>query len=328
MTSIQHKIWLERAGLLKPVIQEEILTESIRQGLPHIKTMDHGQFKDLTHGGKVHVHHTTEKTDGQAMVMGHDHEGFYTQSTGSGSDKMRHPEDYAKRAKKRAEETGKKYDDTASKAFGHIHKTLQSNHKLVKHLHDEHKKTGEDIKVKGESFYKPWGKPSEHKGEVKFVGTSYATNHMGKVGKFVIHSKLPENKPHDIEHFKKHLSDHNINFDDDKVEHKKSHVDVSHERKEFDHLDHDLLKSRTTKTNKEAKNLENAKFEHIKKKVSDKVDSHVKSLDIKPKWGSGTEGAVVHPSEKNPHAPRFKVTSDTFRAYRDSDAAKNFKKKD
>ena len=110
---------------------KSFLSESIRQGLPHITTMDHDQFHHLTHGGKVHVHTTTEKTDGQAMVMGHDHEGFYTQSTGSGSEKMRHPEDYEKRAKRRAEETGKHVDLTASKAFGHIHKTLQDNHKLV-----------------------------------------------------------------------------------------------------------------------------------------------------------------------------------------------------
>lgn len=327
MNNIQTTIWLQRAGLLNEHVTE-VITESIRQGLPHVTSMDHDQFHNLTHGGKVHIHDTTEKTDGQAMVMGHDHEGFYTQSTGSGSEKMRHPEDYAKRVKKRAEETGKTPDYTAAKAFGHIHKTLQANHKLVQHLHDQHKKTGEDVKVRGESFYKPWGKPSEHKGEVKFVGTSYATHHMGKVGKFVIHSKLPENKHHDIEHFKKHLSDSNINFDDDKVEHHKAHVDVKPERKEFDKLNHELLKSRTTKSNKQEKDLETAKFEHIKKKVSDKVDAHVKSLGLKPKWGSGTEGAVVHPSEANPHAPRFKVTSDTFRDYKASDESKNLKKRD
>jgi hypothetical protein len=328
MSSIQHRIYLKRAGLLESFVNEDVLNESIRQGLPHITTMDHDQFHNLTHDGKVHVNDVTEKTDGQAMVMGHDHEGFYTQSTGSGNEKMRHPEDYEKRAKARAEVTGKPYDPTTSKAFGHIHKTLQANEKLQKHLHDEHKRTGEDVKVRGESFYKPWGKPSEHPGEVKFVGTSYATHHMGKVGKFVIHSKLPENQHHDLEHFKKHLSDSNINFDDDKIEHKKGHVDVSPERKEFNGLDHDLIKARTTKSNKEAKEEETAKFNHIKKKVADKVDSHIKSLGIEPKWGSGTEGAVIHPSSASPHSPRFKVTSDAFRAYRASDASKNLKKRD
>ena len=303
------------------------ITESIRQGLPHIKTMSHEQFHNLTNDGKVHVDDTTEKTDGQTMVFGHDKEGFYSQSSGSGNEKMRKSGDYEERAKRRAEETGKPYNSTSSDAFDHIHHILHSNQALQDHLKSQHEKTGEDVQVRGESFYKPWGKPSEVPGEVKFVGTSYDPSHMGKVGKFVIHSRLPENQGHDLEHFKKNLSDSNINFDDDKIEHKKGHVDVSKEKGDFDKLNHSLIKSRTTKTNKAEKLSEIDKFDAIKNRVADKVDSHVKSLGIKPKWGSGTEGAVVHPSSSNPNAPRFKVTSDAFRAYRDSDAAKNFKKR-
>jgi hypothetical protein len=300
---------------------------SIRQGLPHITTMDHDQFHRLTLNNKVHVNDVTEKTDGQSFKFGHDEQGFYTQSTGSGDEKMRSHEDYEKRARRRAEETGKPLDLTAAKAFAHVHKTLQANKKLTDHLAEEHKKRGEEVAVRGESFYKPWGKPSESKvGEIKFVGTSYDPSHMGKVGKIVIHSKLPENQGHDVEHFKKHLSDENINFDDDKIDHPKGHVDVTEERQRFDSLNHELLNSRTTKTNKEAKQYELDKFAKIKEDVSKKVDSHIKGLQIRPKWGSGTEGAVIHPSDKNPHAPRFKVTSSTFRAYRASDAAKNFKK--
>lgn len=303
-----------------------LLTESIRQGLPHITTMTHEQFHGLTKDGKVHVGDTTEKTDGQTMVFGHDEKGFYTQSSGSGNDKMRHPEDYEKRAKERAKITGKEFDPSASNAFGHIHYVLHSNKKLQEHLKKQHEKTGEEVKVRGESFYKPWGKPSPHSGEVRLVGTSYATSHMGNTGKFVIHSKLPDNKGHDIQHFKKHLSDNEINFDDDIIEHKKGAVDVSHERKAFEGLNHELLKARTTPKIKESKFAEIAKFDKIKNAVSAKVDEHFKSLNIKPKWGSETEGAVVHPSEENKSAPRFKVTSDTFRSYRASDAAKNFKK--
>lgn len=305
---------------------KSFLVESIRQGLPHINTMTHEQFHNLTSDGKVHVNKTTEKTDGQTMVFGHDDHGFYSQSSGSGNEKMRNAGDYAIRAKRRAEETGKPYNSTSSDAFNHIHHLLHSNQDLQHHLKKEHQKTGTDIKVRGESFYKPWGKPSETPGEVKFVGTSYDPSHMAKVGKFVIHSNLPENQHHNLEHFKKNLSDENINFDDDKIDHKKGHVDVSNEKSDFDKLNHTLIKSRTTKTNKPDKLAEIAKFDAIKSKVADKVDSHVKSLGIKPKWGSGTEGAVIHPSEKNPNAPRFKVTSDAFRAYRESDAAKNFKK--
>ena len=50
----------------------QFIVESVRQGLPHISTMTHEQFGNLTKGGKVHINHVTEKTDGQTMVFGHD----------------------------------------------------------------------------------------------------------------------------------------------------------------------------------------------------------------------------------------------------------------
>ena len=56
-----------------------------------------------------------------------------------------------------------------------------------------------------------------------------------------------------------------------------------------------------------------AKFDKIKKKVSDKVDKHIDSKGIKNLWGSESEGLVIHPSSANPEAPRFKVTSSSFR---------------
>jgi len=307
--------------------KEFLVERSIRQGLPHVHSMDVDQFHKLTIDGKVHIHHVTEKTDGQTLKFGHDEQGFYTQSSGSGDEKMRSHEDYEKRARRRAAETGKPLDLTSSKAFGHIHKTLQANKKLTDHLASEHKRTGKEVAVRGESFYKPWGRPSESKiGEVKFVGTSYDPSHMGKVGKIVIHSKLPENQDHDVEHFKKNLSDEHINFDDDKIEHKKGHVDVSKERADFDKLNHELLRSRTTPSNKEAKQHEIDKFNFIKQKTSKKVDAHVKSLGIRPKWGSGSEGAVIHPKEGHP-MPRFKVTSDAFKKYKASDESKTLIKK-
>lgn len=300
----------------------QYLTESIRQGLPHIATMSHDQFANLINGGQVHVHNVTEKTDGQSFVFGHDENGFFTQSTGSGSDRMRHPRHYGDRAKQRARDTGKPVDLTAANAFGHIHDTLQRNKKLTQYLEDQYKKTGKEVVVRGESFYRPWGKASSVPGEIKFVGTSYDPSHMGEVGKIVIHSKLPENQNHDLEHFKSNLSDANINFDDDTVQHRPGSVDVSDEHAAFRGLNHELINSRTTPKNKQAKMAELEKMRQIQQNVSNKVDEHVKSLGIQPKWGSGTEGVVVHPSSKNPNAPRFKVTSDVFRAYRASDEAK------
>ena len=89
-------------------------------------------------------------------------------------------------------------------------------------------------------------------------------------------------------------------------------------------VDQDLLNARTTPQNKAAKEAEKAKLDAVKQKVSDEVDKHVKKMGIMPKWGSGSEGMVVHPAEGS-EAPRFKVTSDAFRDYKASDESKNFK---
>ena len=303
----------------------QFLTEGIRQGLPHITTMDHEQFKNLTAGGKVHLGNVTEKTDGRKFEFGHDEKGFFTQGTGSGSEKMRTPQDHIDRAKRRAKETGKPYDPKGAEGAANIHATLQTNHKLLNHLRIQHQRSGKEARVSGEAFYLPDAKPSEKKGEIKFVGTSYDPSHMGSKGKFVIHSQLPVNKEHNLEHFKKHLSSPEMNFDDDKINHTPTSIDVGPEHEQFNKLNHALLKARTTPKNKAEKMKEIEKFEGVKRQVSAKIDQHVRNSGVKGKWGSGSEGLVVHPTEKNPNAPRFKVTSDAFRQYRESDAAKTFK---
>ena len=126
-----------------------LISESIRQGLPHITTMTHGQTSNLIKSGKIHLSDVTEKTDGMTHVMGHDENGFYTQSSGSGSEKMRKPEDYQERAKRRAKETGKDYDPTGPNAFAHVHKILQNNKPLQKHLETQHKTSKSDVKIRG-----------------------------------------------------------------------------------------------------------------------------------------------------------------------------------
>jgi hypothetical protein len=309
---------------------QHILSESIRQGLPHISTMDHKQFHGLVSNGKLEFgdHNVTEKTDGMTHKFGYDDEGFYTQSSGSGGEKMRRPEHYHERATRRASETGKPLDLTAANAFSHIHKHLQDNEALQKHLHDQYHKTKKEVAVRGEVFYKPLSRPSEeHPGEVKFVGTSYHPGHMGSVGKYVIHSKLPENADHDVHHFAKHLSSSHINFDHDKVENvPTTHLDVSDHAHAFRGLNHELLNSRTTPKNKAAKQKEMGRFDKIRRRLSNAVDKHVNSLKIRNRWGSGSEGLVVHPSQ-GAQSTRFKVTSNAFRNFKASDAAKNFKKR-
>ena len=303
---------------------------SIRVGLPHLystktakgndtPSLSTDQFHHLTHGGKVHIHHVTEKTDGQTFKFGHDEHGFYTQHSGSGDEKIRSAQGHIDRAKRRSEETGKPYDPTAPTAFAKLHKALHDNKKLQDHLASVHKKTGDDVSVKGEAFNRHLARPSDtHPDEVKFVHTSYHPKHLGKTGAFVIHSKLKDNESHDTKHFVNHLSDDHIKFHDDKVEHKKGHVDVADEVKDFHKLDHDLINSRTTPKNKAAKEAENHKFNEVKKRVADKVGKHLKSLNIQNKWGSGTEGLVVHPSAANPNAPRFKAINPAFKQAKDA----------
>ncbi len=308
--------------------ESALLTEGIRQGLPHILTMHHDDFHNLVKGGRIDMTHKTEKTDGSTHIMGYDKDGFYTQSSGSGNEKMRQPGDYAARATRRSQETGKPLDLTGSNMFDHAHATLMKNKTLMQYLKAHAEKTGGDAKIRGELFYTPYGRPSEEKkGEVKFVGTSYDPSHIGSVGKIVVHTKLPENKFHDVEHLKKIGAGKEINFDDDKIETAPSAVDVSDEREMMKKIDRNLLNTRTVPKNKEAKMAEQAKLDEIKKRVSDKVDRHVRSLNISPKWGSGSEGLVIHPPEGS-EAPRFKVTSDNFRKFKaDKEAQAQFKKR-
>jgi len=296
--------------------ESTLITEGVRQGLPHIMTMDHEQFHNLTKNGRVDLSNVTEKTDGSTIVMGHDKDGFYTQSSGSGPEKMRNPGDYLARAQRRAAEKGVEVDPAGSNMFDHAHSILQKNKGLRGYLKAHAEKMGGESKIRGELFYMPYARPSEEKkGEVKFVGTSYDPSHMGPVGKIVVHSKLPENRMHDLETIKKHGAKSEINFDDDRIEVPPSAVDVSNEIQGLKGINKNLLNMRTTPKNKADKMAEQAKLDVIKKAVSDKVDNHVKSLNISPKWGTGSEGLVVHPPEGT-EAPRFKVTSDNFRKFK------------
>jgi hypothetical protein len=310
-------------------LEEQVLVESVRVGLPHITNMSHEQFDALTKDDKVHITKATEKTDGMTHVMGWDKDGFYTQSSGSGSEKMRRPEDFYERSQRRSRETGRPYDPTAPDAFARMHSILKNNKRLQEYLRNLHNNTGDDVRIRSEAFYRPMGRPSEdNPTEIKFVGTSYDPSHMGSVGKMVVHTALPDNAHVDPEWFNKTMSTSELNFDHDKVDVKPTHVDISKERNEFEKLDHNLLKARKTKSNKEAKEAEIAKFEDIKRRASKKVDDAVREMKLAPRWGTGTEGLVVHPPRENPDAPRFKVTSSAFREYKANPENQiNFKKR-
>ena len=302
---------------------KQILSEaSIRQGLPSINNMNHSQLSNLIGKGHIDLEHATEKTDGSSHLFGWDEKGFYSQYSGSGNEKMRIPQDFHERAQRRAQETGKEPNLGAARTFGHIHSVLQNNHALQDHLSRQYNQTGNEVKVKGEVFYLPDAKPSHVRGEVKFVGTSYHPGHMGKVGKYVIHSKLPENQSHDLDHFIRNLSSNDMNFDHDHIEgFRPSRIDVSDHARMLSQIDPEIMKSRK-KDDRQERLAHEDKFNQIKQSISDKVDAHVKRMNLTSRWGSGSEGIVVHPTGDQ---PRFKITSDAFRKYRASDEAKNFK---
>ena len=267
----------------------------LRQGLSHISDLKHDQLHNLIHTGKVEGH-VTEKSDGSAFEIGHDDQGFYTRT--SHSNKMRNAGDYESAAR---EKFGEGFNPEISRHFDRIHHELHSNSKLTSYLS---KSPGSSIK--GEIFYKPHGKPTDN-GEVRFVGTAYDPNKMGKTGSFIVHSKLPENKNHDLDKVKS-LSDDNWKFDDDSTG-KHVSVDVSDEKHQLQKINPEILKSRK-QADKESKVAEQEKLKSIQQSVHNKIKSHLSSLA--PKWGSETEGYVIHPKEGS-SAPRVKIISDTFK---------------
>lgn len=277
--------------------------QKMRQGLPHFRDLKPDQLHSLISSGKISGD-VTEKTDGLAFGFGRDKEGFYTRS--AKSDKVRTPGAYTAYTKQKY---GEDHESPYAGHYDKIHELLQNNHKLQNHLLNRHQQSGgEDISMKGEMFYKPLGELTD-KG-VKFVGTSYNPTTMGKFGKFVLHSRLPENASHDIEKSKE-LGDENINFDHDKVENGRTEVDAKDELNAFNSLDREKMASRK-KADAEAKEQEKAKFQGIKDSLESKLRSVTGSL--KPKFGQETEGHVVHPD--NPEAPRFKLTSDSFAEFK------------
>lgn len=267
----------------------------LRQGLSHVSDLKHDQLSNLVSSGNIHGD-VTEKSDGSAFEVGHDEHGFFTRT--SHSDKMRNSGDYQSAAKKKF---GEGFDPSISAHFDRIHKELHSNPKLTSYLAKTPGKS-----MKGEIFYKPHGKPTES-GELRFVGTAYDPKKMGESGSFIVHSKLSDNSHHDINHLKT-LGDENFNIDHDDVN-KKVNIDVSKEKEDLSKINTDLLSSRK-KADKEAKMAENAKLDSIKSSIHNKLKGHLSEL--KPKWGSETEGYVIHP-HKGSSAPRIKVISDTFK---------------
>lgn len=281
-----------------------ITEEKMRQGLSHFRDLKPHEIHSLIHRGKISGDFT-EKTDGLAFAVGHDKDGFYTKS--ARSDKVRNSGEYTNWGKKKF---GEDHVSPFAHHYDELHKTLQENPRLQSHLKDlHHKSGGNDVMMKGEVFWKGLGTPSE-KG-MKFVGTHYDPSKMGKKGSFILHSKLPENHIHSSEKIKD-LSNEDMKFDHDKVPNSKVHIDVSDELQHFNTLNHEKMTSRKS-ADAEEKEHNKKKFESIKKSLESKLREHI-NTNLKPKFGSETEGHVFHP--EGGHSPKFKLTSDSFAKFK------------
>lgn len=261
------------------------------------------ELQDLVKTGKVNFGNVTEKTDGQAFEIGHHPEsGFYVRYSGSGAGNYPKPEDHKKRAIERAP-LDKPYDQDIEKQkvinnVTEIHKTLLKNKPLRKMLEEKSKKTGQVAMIKGELFAKNSAKPSETQpGHLKWQGTSYRPDITGRMAGFVVHTGLEEN--HWLKELKdslekiKSLSTRKIKFDHDVIEHSVPDLNVRDMKERL---------SQTDPKNKEA-------IGEIRQELSDRIKDHWWKHAPPPKWGKETEGYVVHPSDKNPDQPRFKLTS-------------------
>lgn len=283
---------------------------SIRRGLPHLystrtekgnwtPSLSVEEFFYLTKDGKVHLANLTEKTDGATFLLGFDRWGFFTQHSGSGDMRARVGSDHIMRAALRAEERGIELNKKVAYAFDNFHNGLHSNVRLQEYLSHQYEKYGEII-IRGEIFNRGLASKGAKRGELRFVHTSYSTKNMGKCGSFILHSQLEDNIKHrliDVTSF----NDSNITFDDDRLDVESRSVNVQEEVTKFCQI-----------VDRFGGGSHEEPFNEIKKMVSEKVTRTISEIGIKNKWGSGSEGLVVHPSDYNPEAPRFKITSREF----------------
>lgn len=275
---------------------------TVRQGIPHLyqsvtakgnKTpaLTREQVDKLIAEGRIYIDNMTEKTDGQLFIVGWDKEGFFTQHSGSGDERARTGEDHIKRAERRGNSL------TAAKAFAEFHGRLSCNTHFILKLREEYMYssvaalTGK-VLLRGEMFNKQFSRPSDTiEGHIKFIHTSYDPSLLGPLGSFIIHSQMS-----DLNYFRFLDSSSEVEIDTDIVKNPNSFVDVS-----------DLLDD----------------FEDAKRFWGDEMALNgmmfrihqriLKYIDVEPLWGQETEGWIIHPSDKNPEAPRFKVITDRFK---------------
>lgn len=285
-----------------------------KTSLPHIHTMHRKDFHTIMEYGWIDLWSITEKTDGYAFRFGKDADGFWSMSSQSGGNKMRSAQDYEDRATLRTMTTGKTSNFAAARTFGTVHAMLAFNTKLQKFLSD---KVG-DVCIAGEILWRPEALHNE--GLFTPVGTPYYINGAGAYGKFIVHTQMPENVGHRIDFHLNEVSNDLITFGIDEITttNRQAMVDLYDIRDDYDILDHNLILNRKTKKNAFAVDVERAKATLLQDGASLRVDYVFEDDAIEPKWGPETEGYVIHPTDAMPQQPRFKVTSSSFRKFRET----------
>jgi hypothetical protein len=283
------------------------MADILRKGIAHPKDLRYDHLQKMLQHGLISGH-VTEKTDGAGMEVGHDDEGFYVRS--SRSPKVREAGGFEKGAR---EKYGDDLDPTMSRHYDNMFRLFDGNKNLKNYLKQKREESGKEASVKGEIFYKPFATPAED-GGVKFVGTSYDPNKMGKSGSFIMHSQMDGNEIHDPEHFKT-LGNEHLNFDHDVVENGKVSVPAKDLKEKLDTINPEILGSRK-KEHSEQKAIEQQKVADINSEVEKRIRAHTDNLE--PKWGNETEGHVFHPDD--PEAQRVKVTSPTFQKFKAAQA--------
>ena len=235
-----------------------------RQGIPHLKDLHDEDILSLIVDNRIHLSSVTEKTDGASFVFHYDENGFGTQSSGSGSEIMREPDDYIRRATR----NGKTSIAKSVPAFMRFHEELMNNQAFLDIMKEARL-------VRGEVFLRDLCTPSIYEDESIIVATSYRNGVIGSNGTFIIHSMLPDNKNVPINDFLD-ISSCTIKFDHDRIELFQRVIDV--------------------------KGLNIDTIKRI-------IEYHLLETTL-PKWGSETEGYVVHHPSKT-----FKVISPRWTDY-------------
>ena len=246
----------------------------------------------LLRSGRIQAN-ITEKTDGSAGIIGFDNNGFYVQmGKGERIYNENAPHEHAERRRQKAAEQGKPFQPlmingtSMAEHQANLFNIYRSNDGLVSYLQSKAKQSPNgEAQIRGEHFYKPMGTLLHNGNKVRFVATDYDTNKMGSHGMFVIHSQLPGNEVHDLEHLKK-LSTPQMKIDDDIIpSHSRIDVDVKD-------LSDRLKKIQSGEPIKRNNDPRMDQLRDIAEETHKRVQQRLEGL--KGKFGDETEGFVVH----------------------------------